>query len=119
MLLAAAAVASTWEVDIERPARFPEGAARRTANGARLTVRESRISIDPARRSGVALLSVRHRSHDETAAPPAPRAPFPIRAWLEEELRAAVAAAGLTVVDDLGGATRFRWLLRPHATLAR
>lgn len=131
-LLADAAMHSSWEIDIERPAiellaqelldspsEFGAGGELQAVAQGRRAIRESRVTVDPKGRSGVALLSVRHRLVGAAELPASHRRPFPIRAWREGELLAAAEAAGLERIEAHGGATRFRWLMQSRATLAR
>lgn len=76
-----------------------------------LVRRESRLLADPARRTGVALLEVRHRVSGPGGAETISRPPVAIRAWSLGALEAAVSGAGLSIAAR-GGADRFRWLLR-------
>ena len=96
-------VEGEWGVDLER------------ADADLDTVRrESRISPDPQARSNTVLLEIRHRAvgADGLLAAIYPdRAPFAIRAWQPDEVRALAAAAGLRVTR-VGADDRLRWLLR-------
>jgi SAM-dependent methyltransferase len=96
-------VEGEWSVDLER-ADADFTAVRR----------ESRITPDPQARSNTVLLEIRHRAVGVdgrlTVIYP-DRAPFAIRAWQPDEVRALAAAAGLRVTR-VGADDRLRWLLR-------
>ena len=92
-----------WSVDLER-ADVDLGTVRR----------ESRIRPDPQARTNTVLLEIRHRlvGDDGRLTEIYPdRAPFAIRAWQPNEVRALAATAGLRVVRS-GADDRLRWLLR-------
>ena len=96
-------VEGEWSVDLER------------ADADFTTVRrESRITPDPQARTNTVLLEIRHRAVGAdghlTAIYP-DRAPFAIRAWQPDEVRALAAAAALRVTR-VGADDRLRWLLR-------
>jgi SAM-dependent methyltransferase len=96
-------VEGEWSVDLER------------ADVDFTTVRrESRIAPDPQARTNTVLLEIRHRAVGAggrlTAIYP-DRAPFAIRAWQPDEVRALAAATGLRVAR-VGADDRLRWLLR-------
>ncbi|MEI6155636.1 MAG: class I SAM-dependent methyltransferase [bacterium] len=101
--LFAGEVDGEWSLDLER-ADADLGTVRR----------ESRITDGPQGRTNSVLLEIRHRAVDEsgrlTEIYP-DRAPFAIRAWQPDELRALAAAAGL-LVTRVGADDRLRWLLR-------
>ena len=76
--------------------------------------RESRIRSDPQARTNTVLLEIRHRAvgiDGRLTAIYPDRAPFAIRAWQPDEVRALAAAVGLRVVR-VGADDRLRWLLR-------
>jgi SAM-dependent methyltransferase len=96
-------VEGEWSVDLERADADFETVRR-----------ESRITPDPQARTNTVLLEIRHRAVGAdghlTAIYP-DRAPFAIRAWQPDEVRALAAAAGLRVTR-VGADDRLRWLLR-------
>ena len=96
-------VEGEWSVDLER------------ADADFTTVRrESRITPDPQARTNTVLLEIRHRAvgaDGQLTAIYPDRAPFAIRAWQPDEVRALAAAAGLRVTR-VGADDRLRWLLR-------
>ncbi len=96
-------VEGEWSTDLER------------ADADFTTVRrESRITPDPQARTNTVHLEIRHRAvgADGRIMPIYPdRAPFAIRAWQPDEVRALAAAAGLGVTR-VGDDDRLRWLLR-------
>jgi hypothetical protein len=96
-------VEGAWGVDLER-ADVDLGVIRR----------ESRITPDPQLRTNTVLLEIRHRQVGAdgglTVIYP-DRAPFAIRAWQPEEVRALATAADLRVTR-VGADDRLRWLLR-------
>ena len=96
-------VEGEWSVDLERADADFETVRR-----------ESRITPDPQARTNTVLLGIRHRAVGAdghlTAIYP-DRAPFAIRAWQPDEVRALAAAAGLRVTR-VGADDRLRWLLR-------
>lgn len=92
-----------WGIDLER-ADPDHGTVRR----------ESRITLDTQGRTNTVLLKIRHRAvgADGRLLPFYPdRAPFAIRAWQPDEVRALAATAGLRVTK-VGADDRLRWLLR-------
>lgn len=96
-------VEGEWGIDLER-ADADHGTVRR----------ESRITPDPQARTSTVLLEIRHRAvgadgHLTVIYPD--RAPFAIRAWQPDEVRALAATAGLRVTN-VGADDRLRWLLR-------
>jgi hypothetical protein len=96
-------IGGDWGIDLER-ADAEYGLVRR----------ESRITPDPQSRTNSVLLEIRHRVVEvdgrlSTIYPD--RAPFAIRAWQPDEVRAIAAAVGLRVVR-VGADDRLRWLLR-------
>ena len=96
-------VEGEWSVDLER------------ADADFTTVRrESRISPDPQARTNTVVLEIRHRAVGVdgrlTVIYP-DRAPFAIRAWQPDEVRALAASVGLRVAR-VGADDRLRWLLR-------
>jgi SAM-dependent methyltransferase len=96
-------IGGEWRIDLERSD---------TELG--LVRRESRITPDPQSRTNTVLLEIRHRvvgADGSLAAIYPDRAPFAIRAWQPEEVRAIAAAVGLRVVR-VGADDRLRWLLR-------
>lgn len=96
-------IGGEWGIDLER-ADAEYGLVRR----------ESRITPDPQSRINTVLLEIRHRvvGADGRLSPIYPdRAPFAIRAWQPDEVRAIAAAVGLRVVR-VGADDRLRWLLR-------
>jgi SAM-dependent methyltransferase len=96
-------VEGEWSVDLER------------ADADFTTVRrESRITPDPQARTNTVLLEIRHRAvgaDGQLTAIYPDRAPFAIRAWQPDEVRALAATAGLRVTR-VGADDRLRWLLR-------
>lgn len=96
-------IEGAWGVDLDR-ADADLGTVRR----------ESRIRLDPQARTNTVLLEIRHRAVGAdgrlTLVYP-DRAPFAIRAWQPDEVRALAAAAGLRVTR-VGADDRLRWLLR-------
>lgn len=96
-------VEGEWSVDLER------------GDADSITVRrESRIAPDPQSRSNTVLLEIRHRAvgvDGRLTEIYSDRAPFAIRAWQLDEVRALAAAAGLRVTR-VGADDRLRWLLR-------
>ena len=96
-------IEGAWGVDLDR-ADADLGAVRR----------ESRIRLDPQVRTNTVVLEIRHRAVGAdgrlTVIYP-DRAPFAIRAWQPDEVRALAAAAGLRVTR-VGADDRLRWLLR-------
>jgi hypothetical protein len=96
-------VKGEWGVDLERADVECE-----------MVRRESRITPDPQARPNTVLLEIRHRAvgaDDQLTAIYPDRAPFAIRAWQPDEVRALAAAAGLQV-SRVGADDRLRWLLR-------
>jgi hypothetical protein len=96
-------VEGAWGIDLER-VDVDLGVIRR----------ESRITPDPQSRMNTVLLEIRHRQvgADGSLTVIYPdRAPFAIRAWQPEEVRALAAAAGLRLTR-VGADDRLRWLLR-------
>ena len=96
-------VEGEWGADLER------------ADADFATVRrESRITPDPQARTNTVLLEIRHRAvgaDGQLIAIYPDRAPFAIRAWQPDEVRALAATAGLRVTR-VGDDDRLRWLLR-------
>jgi hypothetical protein len=96
-------VEGEWSVDLERADADFETVRR-----------ESRITPDPQARPNTVLLEIRHRAVGADGRPTViypDRAPFAIRAWQPDEVRALAAAAGLRVTR-VGADDRLRWLLR-------
>jgi hypothetical protein len=96
-------VEGEWGVDLERADADFETVRR-----------ESRITPDPQARTNTVLLEIRHRAvgaDGQLTAIYPDRAPFAIRAWQPDEVRALAAAAGLRVTR-VGADDRLRWLLR-------
>lgn len=96
-------VEGEWSIDLERVDADFEAVRR-----------ESHIRPDPEMRSNTVLLEIRHRAVgvDGSLTVIYPdRAPFTIRAWQPDEVRALAAAAGLRVTR-VGADDRLRWLLR-------
>jgi len=96
-------IGGKWGIDLER-SDAELGLVRR----------ESRITPDPQSRTNTVLLEIRHRvvgADGSLAAIYPDRAPFAVRAWQPEEVRAIAAAVGLRVVR-VGADDRLRWLLR-------
>lgn len=96
-------VEGEWSVDLERADADFETVRR-----------ESRIRLDPELRSNTALLEIRHRAvgvDGRLSVIYFDRAPFAIRAWQPDEVRALAAAAGLRVTR-VSADDRLRWLLR-------
>jgi len=92
-----------WSVDLER-ADANHGTVRR----------ESRITPDPLGRTNTVMLEIRHRlvgADGRLVALYPDRAPFAIRAWQPDEVRALAASAVLRVTS-VGADDRLRWLLR-------
>jgi len=96
-------VEGEWSVDLER------------ADADFTTIRrESRITPDARARTSTVLLEIRHRAvgaDGQLMAIYPDRAPFAIRAWQPDEVRALAATAGLRVTR-VGADDRLRWLLR-------
>ena len=96
-------IEGAWGVDLDR-ADADLGTVRR----------ESRIRLDPQTRTNTVLLEIRHRAVGAdgrlTVIYP-DRAPFAIRAWQPNEVRALAASVGLRVAR-VGADDRLRWLLR-------
>ena len=96
-------VEGEWGIDLER-ADVDHGTIRR----------ESRITPDAQARTNTVLLEIRHRvvgGDGRLVAFYPDRAPFAIRAWQPDEVRALADTAGLRVTK-VGADDRLRWLLR-------
>jgi SAM-dependent methyltransferase len=96
-------VEGEWGIDLER-ADADHGTVRR----------ESRITPDAQARTNTVLLEIRHRvvgGDGRLVAFYPDRAPFAIRAWQPDEVRALAVTAGLRVTK-VGADDRLRWLLR-------